>query len=286
MSPAQTSSIEPHKNRHMENFPVGSLLIPRHLRSDIHAYYRFARLADDVADHAELSTESKLEQLNAMDGTLQGDSDIRGVLDPAQYSATAAVRDQLIERNLDVSLASDLLEAFRWDADNNPCRTWGDLINYCRFSACPVGRFLLALHGEKEGEEESDALCTALQILNHLQDAKDDYCRLKRLYLPLDWLEHDNASPADLTEAATSPELMTTLNRIMSQIDLLLSRASDLPRRIRDRGLAAESVMCLSLARSLLSRLKENDLIANKVGLAKVDWFFAGSRGLRRYCFS
>ena len=286
MSPAHASSLETHKTRHMENFLVGSFLIPRNLRSDVHAYYRFARLADDIADHSELSTELKLEQLKAMEAALHGDQGSREILDPAQFGAAAELGDQLNSRDLDHRLASDLLEAFRWDAENNVCRTWGDLINYCRFSACPVGRFLLALHGEINGKEESDALCTALQILNHLQDAKDDYCRLKRLYVPLDWLEHDNSSPKDLTKTTISLELKIVFDRVLNQIEILLTRAVGLPQRTRHRGLAAETAMCLSLAYSLLRRLQENDPIAFKIKLKKTDWIKAGFSGLYRYCLS
>ena len=271
------------RKRKTENFPVGSFLIPKRLRPDVHVYYRFARLADDIADHPELSKDTKVERLNAMEAALDS---AQTSLERVYQEAACDLGNRLRNRNLDLRLASDLLDAFRWDAENKTCRTWGDLINYCRFSACPVGRFLLCLHGEKEGHEESDALCSALQILNHLQDAKTDYLTLQRCYLPMDWLGHDGAGKTDLLQSASGKELRLTFNRVLDQTETLLTRAQDLSRRIQHRGLAAEAVVCLSLARLLGRKLRHNDPVARQVRLSKTDWVKAAGPGLWRFCFS
>lgn len=269
------------KTRRDENFPVGSLLIPRRLRGDVHAYYRFARLADDIADSPTVSPEEKKSQLGVMQTALTGN-----VQDDSQYldeqNAAQSLGINLTKRGLNLTVASDLLEAFLWDADNKPCRTWADLINYCQYSACPVGRFLMTLHGEDAGIRESDALCSALQILNHVQDASDDWTSLQRVYIPTDWMSAVGVSTHALGESKASPEMRTVLNRVLDNTDILIATATALPRLIKHRGLAAEATICVSLAQRLSRRLRQNDPIGQSVSLSGLDWSLASARGLLR----
>ncbi|NKB45624.1 MAG: squalene synthase HpnC [Alphaproteobacteria bacterium] len=269
------------KTRRDENFPVGSLLIPRHLRADVHAYYRFARLADDIADSSDLSPEDKKTRLFTMRSALEGNGQVSDK-HANETDAALSLRAQLTHRGLSLTLASDLLEAFLWDSDNNPCRTWADLINYCQYSACPVGRFLMMLHGETSGIPESDALCSALQILNHVQDASDDWTKLQRVYVPTDWMNADGIAMHELGGSMARPELRAVLNRILDNTDTLIATAATLPRVIRHRGLAAEATICISLARRLSHRLRRTDPIKTSVSLSGLDWGLAGGRGLLR----
>jgi squalene synthase HpnC len=282
--PTEFSTENTPKTRRDENFPVGSFLIPRRLRADVHAYYRYARFADDIADSADLSPDKKRAQLDAMEAAVHGQRVEDGQLDQTHNIAAQDIGDCLRAREIDLSVATDLLIAFRMDADNQTYRTWGELIDYCRFSACPVGRFLLALHGEEQSQAESDALCSALQILNHVQDAKEDYSRLQRLYMPLDWLEHDGASPTELIENSSSAALNNTFKRMIVRTNLLIMRAEQLPKLIHHRSLAAEATLCLILAKRLSHRLHQSDPVSDKVGLTKFDWLSAAVIGLLRYC--
>src|ERR1700730_12512985 len=167
------------KWRSSENFPVGSFLIRRHLRVHVHAFYRFARNADDIADNPALTADDKIARLDRIAAILDGAS---GEDSPA----AAAMRQSLIETRVSAQHCHDVLRAFRLDATKLRYRDWDDLMAYCRYSASPVGRQLLDLHGEsREAWSASDALCSALQVLNHLQDCADDYRRLDRVYLPI-----------------------------------------------------------------------------------------------------
>ncbi len=267
------------KTRHDENFPVGSWLIAPDLRPTVHAYYRFARLADDIADSPDLSAEEKLTRLGAMERALL-ESDARAE-SPDGTSAAITLRDQMNARELPLTLASNLLAAFKRDAVNDRYRTWADLMEYCRLSACPVGRFLLALHGEREAWEASDALCSALQVVNHVQDAKDDYRILNRVYVPSDWLEKDGAKIEDLSGNAASPGLRRTLDRMTGYTAELIARAAVLPNRLESRRLAAESAVCIKLAKHLNTALQSRDPVAHRVNLSPLNWVSAGLSGLR-----
>ncbi|MBX5473380.1 MAG: squalene/phytoene synthase family protein, partial [Acetobacteraceae bacterium] len=176
------------KDRADENFPVGSLLIRADLRAHVHAFYAFARNADDIADSPLLSPDEKLARLDVMEAVLLGQAK------EGSPSATRLHRS-LAETGVSPRHACELLQAFRQDATKRRYASWDELYAYCRFSAMPVGRHVLDLHGEApDTYPPSDALCTALQILNHLQDCAQDLARLDRCYLPEDLLAAHGAS--------------------------------------------------------------------------------------------
>ncbi len=184
---AEARSGKGHRD---ENFPVASRLIhPRH-RAPILAFYEFVRTADDIADHPRLAPSEKLAMMDRLEATLLGNDDD----DPAGV----ALRAQLAARQLAPRHAQDLLTAFRMDVTKLRYRDWDDLIGYCTYSAMPVGRFVLDVHGESRATwPANDALCAALQIINHLQDCGKDYRNLDRVYIPLD------ASPPRASSAAS-----------------------------------------------------------------------------------
>ncbi|HEV7372591.1 squalene/phytoene synthase family protein [Arenibaculum sp.] len=246
-----------------ENFPVASRLLPRRLRRHVAAFYDFVRLADDVADDPNLERETKLQYLDVLEGVLQ-----QGGPGPGYADAAVVLRASLRESGLADSYARHLLHAFRRDARNESCRTWGDLMLYCRYSAVPVGRYMLALHGEgPRATSASDALCAALQIINHLQDVRDDWCQLGRCYIPRVWFDQAGISPEALVERRANPPLRAVLDRTLDQVDALLVRAAPLPRLVAHRGLRVEAAVILSLARALARRLRRRDPLAAHVRL-------------------
>ena len=168
------------KGRGDENFPVGSFLIRKDLRVHVHAFYRFARNADDIADNPALAADDKVRRLDRMAEVLEGA--------PGDNSPAASqMRASLAATGVTAQHCHDVLRAFRLDATKLRYADWGDLMEYCRYSASPVGRQLLDLHGEsRDTWVASDALCSALQVLNHLQDCAEDYRELDRVYVPLD----------------------------------------------------------------------------------------------------
>ena len=184
---SDASELRSGKGHRDENFPVASWLIaPRHRRL-ILAFYNFVRTADDIADHATLSAAEKLKLLDRLEAGLLGsdDSDAVGV----------KLRGELAARNLSPKHAQDLLAAFKLDVTKLRYRDWDDLIGYCTLSAMPVGRFVCDVHGEsRDCWPANDALCAALQIINHLQDCKADYLNLDRVYIPQDALATNGAT--------------------------------------------------------------------------------------------
>ena len=259
-----------------ENFPVASVLIRRDLRPLIRSFYFFARAADDIADSTELSAAEKLARLNACERALNGD-----VHTGDQCLKAAVLAAKLSETAVGVRHAAQLVAAFRQDAVQERYRSWDDLVEYCRYSANPVGRYLLELHGECEGAAvQSDALCTALQVLNHLQDCGADYRDLNRVYLPLDWMNAAETGVEDLTMDAASPGLRRVLNQVLDKTEKLIEQARPMGRIVRDRRLAAEAAVICELARRLARRLRRQDPLAMRVSLSKFDFCCALAAGL------
>ncbi|MGQ0662108.1 MAG: squalene/phytoene synthase family protein [Pseudomonadota bacterium] len=261
-----------------ENFPVGSWLLPAGLRPVVAAFYRLARAADDIADHPGLDPATKIARLLALDAALTGSAGG----DPAAPLAIDLKR-QFDERGLSIANPRHLLAAFRADAANRGCRTWSDLLAYCRYSAAPVGRFLLELHGEDgEAKPASDALCAALQIVNHLQDCQADYRDLRRLYIPLDWLRAAGLDPEALLEPQASLALRAVLDRVLAGIDRLNQAAGTLPRLIKNRGLRMEAAAILDISRRLARKLRRRDPLAGRVALSRREKLTAVAVGVVR----
>ena len=171
---------ERHKQQKDENFPVAFRLFPKRYRKMVNCYYDFARQADDIADAPDLLPKEKSAQLDMLENVLYGEKNF-----PTAYAAAAKLREMFLAYGFDFSLATDLLTAFRQDAQGFKYQTWAQLVNYCQYSAAPVGRFLLALYNESPSTyQPASVLCTVLQIVNHLQDAGYDAKILKRVYFP------------------------------------------------------------------------------------------------------
>lgn len=174
------------KDAAYENFPVGSWLLPAALRPHVARFYAYARAIDDIADSPDLSPDEKVARLDGFARALNGEED-----DPA-YAKAHAMRQCLDATGITRRHCLDLVSAFKQDAVKGRYASWSELVDYCDRSAAPVGRFLLDLHGgSREGYAASDALCNALQVINHLQDCQDDYRKLDRVYLPLDWMREE-----------------------------------------------------------------------------------------------
>jgi squalene synthase HpnC len=251
------------------NFPVGAVLIRPDLRPHVHAYYRWARMADDIADNPALAAEDKVARLDTMEVVLK---------DPARCDVpvAAAMRESLKATGVPEVDCTDLLIAFRRDATKLRYDDWADLMKYCRYSASPVGRYLLDVHGEDPaGKHYSDALCDALQVINHLQDCKADYLELNRVYVPLDHLQAEGIWVEALAEPRASPALRRVLDRLLDETDELMRRARRLPAALRDTRLRCESATIVRLADALIAHLRRRDPLAERVKLAKpaVAWY-------------
>ena len=258
------------KDRTDENFPVGVLVSGR-LRPEVHAFYAFARNADDIADNPTLAPAEKLTRLDRMAAGLDGTD--------AGSPAAVRLRESLRRTGVTDAHGRALLAAFRQDAVKTRYASWEELLDYCRMSAMPVGRHVLDLHGEAHATwPPSDALCASLQILNHLQDLQRDLIELDRCYIPAELV----ADPASqVTGLAQTRALRAGIDALLDRCDALNAEARALPRRVRDRRLRLETAVIVGLAHRLAARLRHGDPIATRVKLTRGDGLGAALGALR-----
>jgi phytoene synthase len=265
-APDAIAAGPPTRGPDSENFPTASLLLARPVRAKILAFYRVVRMADDIADCPDLAPAEKLRRLDALDAALA---------DPATTQPEAAA---LHAAGAGTDHARRMLSAFRQDATQHRYPDWAALLDYCDRSAAPVGRFLLAVHGEDaSAAAPADALCAALQILNHLQDLAPDRDGLGRVYLPQPWLDEAGGEQRFFADGTSRRPV---LDAALDRCEALLDAAAALPRAIGSARLRIQSAMTLALARRLLARLRAADPIATRVALTKPDFATALARAL------
>ena len=263
------------KNRSTENFPVGSFLIRADLRPHVHALYNFARAADDISDHPLLEAEDKIARLDQFAVTLLGKDDL--------VPSAVALRQSLKKSGVSPQHALDLLTAFKRDATQLRYRDWNDLIDYCNYSAAPVGRHVLALHSiGNETWKANDALCNALQIINHIQDCTDDYAQLNRVYIPQDMMAKNGADITDLSNEQSTPALRATLSDMLALLDPMLTKAREFPALVPERRLKAEVAVICALAENLVALLRKRDPLCDNVKLGKISILGATFAGIAR----
>jgi squalene synthase HpnC len=277
---AATAETPSGKGAADENFPVGSWLIPRELRPHVAAYYAFARAIDDIADNPALPADEKITRLEGFAAALHGASN-----DPA-FAKAHALRATMAARAIPARHGLDLISAFKQDAVKPRYENWAELIDYCLRSAAPVGRFLCDLHGEDRAlYPMSDALCNALQVINHLQDCAKDYAAMDRVYLPLDWMKAEGATVEELRSSTASPALRRVLTRAVDGTEQLMIEARKLPKAMKHRRLAAETAVIVGVADELTRRLRHQDPLAMRVALKPAGYFAAAGAGLLRLWF-
>jgi hydroxysqualene synthase len=249
------------KGHRDENFPVASFLIhPRH-RGVILAFYNFVRTADDIADHATLTPPEKLALLDRLEAGLLGAN--------AEDPVAVRLRAALAERNLAPKHAQDLIAAFKLDATKLRYKDWDDLISYCSLSAMPVGRFVCDVHGESRSVwPANDALCAALQIINHLQDCKEDYQNLDRVYVPQDALAASGTNVEAIGAPRATPQLLDCLHKLAARTERLLGESDDFAGSINDTRLSLEVSVINTLAHRLTRILMSRDPLSERVHLA------------------
>jgi len=276
-SPPDPTNVEAPsgKDADYENFPVGSFLLPARLRPHIHCFYAFARAIDDVADSNTLSADEKIERLNYFAKAVSGDA-----AGPAGYEKGQAMHASLAATGVTTQHCLDLIDAFKQDCVQTRYTSWDDLMHYCIRSAAPVGRYLLDVHGcDPKGYVQSDALCNALQVINHLQDCQDDYRTLDRVYLPGDWMAEEGVTVEALDGSEVRPELRRVLDRCIAASIELMVTARPLAARLSDRRLAMESAIIVRIADALLVKLAVEDPLAGRVALAKPAYLSCAVRG-------
>jgi squalene synthase HpnC len=261
-----------------ENFPVASWVVAPPHRRPILAFYEFVRIADDISDHATMRPDDKLAHLDSLEGSLLGHN--------TDNAAGVTLRAALAERNLSPQHAQDLLCAFRQDVTKLRYRDWDDLIDYCRYSAMPVGRYVLDVHGESRATwPASDNVCAVLQIINHLQDCVKDYRNLDRVYVPLDALNAAGSHVEALDAAQATPELLSCLHGLADRTGVMLEEGSRLPAQIRNLRLSLEIAAIVTLARHFVRLLRTRDPLSENVRLGKLGVAGVGLAGVAKGLF-
>jgi hydroxysqualene synthase len=261
------------KGHHDENFPVASWLIhPRH-RAPILAFYEFVRVADDIADHPALPAGEKIALLDRLEDGLTGKAEPEPV--------ALRLRAALAERGLTPRHPQDLLTAFRMDVTKLRYRDWDDLIHYCSYSAMPVGRFVLDVHGESRSTwPANDALCAALQIINHLQDCGVDYRNLDRVYIPQDAFARHGTTVEALGEPKASPQLLSCVRDLAERTAGLLRHAEPFSTLINEWRLALEVAVICRVAQTLTRTLGRRDPLSERVHLGAAGFAGVGLMGV------
>jgi squalene synthase HpnC len=269
----RASELRSGKTHRDENFPVASWIIhPRH-RAVIMAFYNFVRTADDIADHATLAADEKLAHLELLEAELLGKGD--------SLPEAATLRQALAERAMPPRHALDVLTAFKMDVTKLRYANWDELIHYCRYSAMPVGRFVLDVHGESTATwAANDALCAALQINNHLQDCGKDYKNLNRVYLPLDALDAAGASIEALALDKAPASLLQCLHALAARTETLLVESKPFSAEIRDFRLGLEVSVIQAFAEKIVRLLKVRDPLSERVHLSPVELLMRSAGGI------
>ena len=245
---------------HYENFPVASFLLPARLRNPIAAIYAFARSADDIADEGDAAADERLQQLDAMTMALEAIGS-GTVPDAPLYQALA---DTIARNNLPIALFHDLLSAFRQDVRKTRYADFGEVMDYCRRSANPVGRLLLHLTGQASEHNlaMSDAVCSALQLVNFLQDIEQDYRENGRIYIPQDEMQRFVITEEDIGQRRNSFQFRLLVQHQIQRASKLLRAGSPLGKVLKGRfGLELRAII-LGGARTLEKLYQQEDMFS------------------------
>ena len=262
-------ACEARAKQHYENFPVASVLLPKHLRQPISAIYAFARFADDLADEGDATPEERLKSLDDYtslfnDAVTNGDS-----TNPVML----AVADSVQRYHLSTSLFTDLISAFKQDISTKRYNNFAQLCDYCRRSANPVGRLLLQLvkKDQPTARHYSDAICTALQLLNFYQDISQDYEENNRVYLPQDEMENAGISEQHIAVRNNDKKFRDFMHQQVIRADNMLLSGYPLCQYIGGR-LGLELRITVHAAHTIAKKLLLSRDCFSRPRLSKMNW--------------
>lgn len=267
---------------HYENFPVASILLPRRLRPAVEAIYAFARSADDLADEGDASPEERLAALRAYDSALDGIA--AGT--PPSHPMFARLAGVVAAYRLDLQPLRDLLSAFRQDVVTTRYPDYPTLLDYCRRSANPVGRLMLALYGVADATSlrQSDAVCSALQLINFWQDVAIDIAKGEdgRIYLPQEDLARFGVTGDDIRAGTDSPAWRALMRFEVERARALMLEGAPLAARLPGR-VGWELRMVVQGGLRILEAIErvDYDVFRRRPKLGRTDWLAVGWRAIR-----
>ena len=260
-----------------ENFPVASFLMTKEIRKIVRVFYFFARMADDIADHQTLRSNQKKRILFFFDKAIAKNE-----------KTNNPILNEIIKRFKELpsgkKYSRNLLKAFIMDASNKKYKIWEDLLLYCKFSANPVGRFVIDAVNEKQNikkiYEASDNLCTALQIINHVQDCQKDFKELKRVYIPYSLFKKYSLNKSILNQKKSTENFKRLKIEIIDNVLKLLKGTEIGLYKIQSWRLRKETLIILNIAKRLCNLLKRNDPLKKKIKLSRIDLIFCFFKGI------
>ena len=267
-------------SQHYENFPVASFLLRKHLREPIALIYAFARQADDFADEGDLSPEQRLKLLNDFKAEL----DLIAQLQTPKTALFVALQAMITERKLVLQPFYDLLDAFSQDVTKTRYANMGEVMAYCRRSANPIGRLMLALYGQNTEKNigMADAICSALQIINFLQDVAIDVQK-NRIYLPQDELNKYKITEAQILNGDNSGTWSMMMEFQINRARKLLQSGAPLGLALPGR-IGLEMRMIIAGAERILKKLHQarGDVFNHRPVLSKKDWLYMAYRAISK----
>lgn len=258
---------------HYENFPVASKLLSKELRDPVSAIYAFARIADDIADEGDAEPQQRLDALKQhglkLERALAGDTDLEPVF--------IAAADTIAKFKLDKQLFHDLLTAFSMDITTKRYASFAELINYCRYSANPVGRLLIQLAGKDNviNKQYSDSVCTALQLINFHQDIEQDLVENDRIYLPQDEMQASGITEQQLSDKQNNPTILAFMHGQYRRADKMLLSGYPLTNILGGKLGLELRVTILAAHRVSLKLIRQKN-IYGRPRLGKLDWLMIG----------
>lgn len=259
---------------HYENFPVASWFLPRKYRRPISVIYAFARTADDFADEGEYTQQQRLELLNEYDAQLDKIQTGQQIDDPVFI----ALADVINQHYIPLQLFRDLLTAFKQDVTKKRYANFGEVMDYCRYSANPVGRLLLYLYGETDERSlaQSDAVCSALQLINFYQDIGQDFDENDRVYLPQDEMVKYHVTEQHLENHLSDFNMQNLMRYQLERAMKLLNAGAPLGKTLKGR-IGFELRLVILGGSRIIQKLLENPHNAfarPRLGKKDILWMF------------
>lgn len=255
---------------HYENFPVASWILPRRMRWPTAAIYAFAREADDYADEGSIDDAERLQSLDNMSQQINA---IYAGSTPSE-PVYMALADSIERFNLPADLFHDLLSAFKQDVTHKRYADFGELMQYCRRSANPVGRLMLHLYGKTDRQSlgYSDAICSALQLINFYQDLSQDYDEMDRIYIPQDEIRAAFVNDSYFKNRITDGPMTLLMRKQYLRTNKLLNSGAPLGKNLKGRFGLEIRLIIAAASRTLQKLDRQSEDLFSRPRLDLKDW--------------
>ena len=266
-------------SQHYENFPVASYILPSKIRTAVTVIYVFARRADDLADEGNANDTERLEQLTQMETDLQQTIDGK----PADDYLYLALADVIKRFQIPTNLFFDLISAFKQDVVKKRYQTFGELMDYCRRSANPVGRLMLHLFAQADEKNLalSDGICSALQLINFYQDLSQDYAELQRIYIPEEDMQKYTVTEQHFTDKISDNKMQQLMQFEYGRAENLIRAGGWLGKRLKGRA-GFEIRLIIAAGSRVLHKLKQQDDVFSRPRLKVTDYIWIIWKAVRK----